>query len=258
MTLSPDPSERDGARVDLWLAVPQTLPAPQLELAARLLTGEEQTRHRAFVFERHQREYLVTRGLVRTVLSRYRALAPAEWNFRRNEYGRPEIDPPCELRFNLSNHPTLIACAVRQGEREIGCDVEPLQRGNEVLSIAHTVFAPRELAELRALPASQQGDRALALWTLKEAYIKARSIGLSLPLQEFAFSFVPGSLARPAAISFTSAIDDTAERWDFTCVDVLGHRVAVAVERGARPWTLQARQLLAFDDPSAVIDLALG
>ncbi len=244
--------------IELWLASPPELGDDALAAAHALLLPDERDKHRKFVFERHRREYLTTRGLLRAALSRHRpAVSPSSWAFRRNEYGRPELEPPCGLRFNLSNHPSLVVCAVRSSHLELGCDIEPLDRGAEVLGIADSVFAPRELAELRALPAALQPDRAIALWTLKEAYIKARSIGLTLPLQEFAFSF-PGSGA--PEITFTTQISDTPSRWRFAMLELAQCRVALALERDpARPapaLAVRAQKLSGFDEKAPVSAVA--
>lgn len=242
--------------IELWLVAPPELGEEALADAYTLLSPEERDKHRKFVFERHRREYLATRGLVRCALSRHREVARGAWAFRRNEYGRPELDPDCGLRFNLTNHPSLVVCAVRDHGLEIGCDLEPLARGAEVLGIADSVFAPRELAELRALPAAQQPERALALWTLKEAYIKARSIGLTLPLQEFAFSFAAGGAPR---IEFTSQISDSPERWRFAMLEVADCRVALALECDLglpiAPIGVRAQKLASFDEkaPGSIV-----
>jgi 4'-phosphopantetheinyl transferase len=228
-----------------WLA-PAALSDAELARVLPWLTDEERIRHRAFVFERNQREYLATRGLVRRVLSRARMAPPGSWRFVKNEYGRPQLDPPCGLRFNLANHPSLVVCALREGELEVGVDVEPLARGGEVLEIASTVFSPHELAALRALPPAQQAERAISLWTLKEAYIKARGMGLSLPLQEFSFVFSAGG----AEIQFSAALPDDPARWAFSWFDRRGHRIAVAheVARGGRP-----AQVRCPDEPDAAL-----
>jgi 4'-phosphopantetheinyl transferase len=224
----PDPA--DSSLVDLYLLRPSDCaPDDHAALLAWLHPAELERYHR-FVFDRHRVEFLATRALVRRALSCYRPIAPADWRFRTNAYGRPEIDPPCGLTFNLANHPTLTVCAIRSG-RELGVDVEPLTRGAEILAIADTVFAPDELAALRALPDAAQPDRALTLWTLKEAYIKARGMGLSLPLDGFAFSFDD---VEPR-ISFAPKIADAPERWTFRTIDVLGHRIALALETADLP-----------------------
>ena len=215
---------------DLYLLRPSTVTADDRDAFLDWLHPAELERYHRFVFDRHRLEYLATRALVRRALSTYRPVAPAAWRFSTNAYGRPEIDPPCGLTFNLANHPTLVVCAIRSGA-ELGVDVEPLTRGSEILAIASTVFAPGELTGLHALPESAQPDRALALWTLKEAYIKARGMGLSLPLDGFAFVF---DAARPR-ISFAPSIIDTPERWAFRTIDLLDHRIALAVEVAGPP-----------------------
>ena len=216
------------SEVDVWIARPSSTDDPALVAEYEgLLTDDERNRLRAFRFEKHRREYLVTRALVRTALSTYGSTPPAAWRFATNAYGRPAIDPPSALRFNLSNHPTMVVCAVVTGA-EIGVDVEPLDRAGDILSVATTVFAPGELAELRALPRAMAREHAVSLWTLKEAYIKARGMGLALPLDAFAFSFDGPGAPR---IAFTRAIDDRPDRWAFRTLDVDGHRIAIAVER---------------------------
>jgi 4'-phosphopantetheinyl transferase len=211
--------------VDVWLLRPEVdLPAEHAGIHA-LMDAEEVRRHQAFVFERHRREFLATRTLVRVVLASYRPVVPRAWRFRTNEYGRPAIEPPDRLRFNVANHPTLVALAVRDGA-ELGIDLEPVTRAGEILNVAEAAFAPEELIALRALPESERADRALSLWTLKESYIKARGMGLSLPLEAFAFTF---DAPRPR-ISFVPPIADDPMRWQFRTVDCLGHRIALATE----------------------------
>lgn len=215
-----------AAPVSLFWLEPPAVASSALTRAETWLTDEERARHRAFVFEKNRREYLATRALVRTALSHVRAAAPQSWQFSRSEYGKPEVSPPCGLRFNLSNHPSLVVCAVRENELALGVDVEPLARGGDVLEIASTVFSERELAALQALPAAARPERAISLWTLKESYIKAHGMGLSLPLKEFSFHFTDDRID----ISFSPALPDHAARWSFATFDRAGHRIAVAIE----------------------------
>ena len=132
----------------------------QHEAYLALLSPEEHDRMARLVFERDRRRFLLTRALVRTMLSRYAGVAPAEWTFIANVHGRPEIlDRPQgvpDLRFNLSHTEGLIACAVTIG-REVGVDVEHIQR-RLTRDVAGRFFAPSEVNHLK----SAGGRRASA------------------------------------------------------------------------------------------------
>lgn len=216
--------------VEIAIARPEEIDDPTL-LAAydALMTEDERKRQRAFVFEKNRQESLVTRALVRTTLSRHRPVAPQDWRFVTNEWGCPRIEPDCGLSFNLSNHPTMVVCAVTEGGA-IGVDVEPHDRAQQILGLARDVFAPSEQEALAALRPDEREDRALSLWTSKEAYIKARGMGLAIPLDGFAFAFEEPLAPR---IAFEASVADDPERWRFRIMDVAGHRVALAVERRA-------------------------
>jgi 4'-phosphopantetheinyl transferase len=198
----------------VWLTEPEAVTDPSLlEAYTRLLSPEEREQWQRFHFERHRRQYLVSHALVRLTLSRYAPLAPEAWTFVTNPYGRPEVDGAhnTRLRFNLSHTDGLVLCAVTL-DADLGVDVEDTARGGQPLELAPRVFAPSELAALHALPAPLQRERFFAYWTLKEAYIKARGLGLALPLQQFAFHLAPGE---PPRISFDPCLADAPEAWRF-------------------------------------------
>jgi 4'-phosphopantetheinyl transferase len=116
------------------------------------------------------------------------------------------------LHFNLSRATDFVVCAVAD-EEEVGVDVEDVTRAVEHLAIAAEFFAPDEVRALDELPAAEQRARFFTLWTLKEAYVKARGMGLSLPLDQFWFRIQPGQAIR---ISFGDGIVDDPDRWRFT------------------------------------------
>jgi 4'-phosphopantetheinyl transferase len=197
----------------------------------RLLTEDERARLLAFRFERHRREYLTTHILVRTALSHYHQTSPEAWRFTLNAYGKPAANGDCGMKFNLSNCPDLVACLISHGA-EVGVDVEPKARAMEIAEVAKTVFSPLELEQLEALSESERLDRGVSLWTLKEAYIKARGMGVSLPLKKFSFVF---GGADGIQLHLDPCLNDESGRWQFCQLDHAEHRVAVMVERTAGP-----------------------
>jgi 4'-phosphopantetheinyl transferase len=200
-----------------------------------LLNAEERERHGRLIFERLRHEYLVTRALCRTTLSRYADVDPKRWRFTCNKYGRPEIAGPRgipPLRFNLSNSRGLIACLVTL-EVDAGVDVEDMNRSGETVKIADRYFSPYEVAALRALPPHRQRQRFFEYWTLKESYIKARGMGLSIPLDQFSFHL---ERDQPIAISFDPDLKDDPHAWQFDRYrPTQRHMMAVAIRRGMGP-----------------------
>ena len=189
-----------------------------------LLSDDEQAKCRRFRFDKDRHCCLVTRALLRTTLSRYTDVPPGAWRFVLNPHGRPEIDAPREarwLKFNLSHTNGLVVCLVAR-ERAIGVDVEDRERGGRLLDVAERFFSPSEAAALRALPENEQLDRFFLYWTLKESYIKARGMGLAIPLSQFSFDIGPGITVR-----FDPRLGDDPESWQFTALGV-GRRHAVA------------------------------
>lgn len=232
-----------SSSLELWFAHPVDLADPAVEeTCAAILDDAERARAGRFRFDRHRREFLATHALARVALSHAHPSPPQSWRFSVNKYGKPSPVPECGLRFNQSNSVELAVClvskidskfATRPGANnganatEVGVDVESFTRAVEILALADRVFSEAERAQLRALSAAARPDRALSLWTLKEAYIKARGMGLSLPLRDISFLF-----DGPQTIRFATApgIDDDPARWRYCHFDHAGHRIALAVE----------------------------
>jgi Phosphopantetheinyl transferase len=104
--------------------------------------------------------------------------------------------------------------------------------------IAERFFSSCEVTALRALPAGQQTEAFFNCWTRKEAYIKARGEGLSLPLDQFGVSLVPGE---PAALLHTAMAADEASRWSMIELAAgAGYKAALVVEGSG--WQLRCWQ----------------
>lgn len=191
--------------------------------------AEQQQRFRAVPL-RHQ--YLISRALVRYVLSLYfGADSPAALRFRRNAYGKPFLVDRSQrsLCFNLAHANSLVVLGVAQGG-EIGVDVERPGNVPITMDIANQYFAPMEVVQLLRVPSERQMERFFDFWTLKQAYIKACGMGLSIPLKHFGYTF---SSAGTVDITFSPERNDQPERWQFWQVfPRSGHRIAIAYQFG--------------------------
>ncbi len=222
----------DSHEIHLWYACDEQIRDTQLlSRYHSLLNEEESAQQKRFYFEKHRHQYLITRALVRTVLSLYvNEISPEQWQFTKNKYGKPSISNPIgtgPLHFNLSHTDKMVALAVTRSQ-EVGIDVEYLLRSARTVKLAESFFSPFEAEQLLALPPEKQTDRFFDLWTLKEAYIKACGMGLSIPLNHFSFSF---PRQEEISISFAPERDDQPEFWQFWQIrpsDI--HNVAMAIK----------------------------
>ena len=94
--------------------------------------------------------------------------------------------------------------------REAGIDLERIRPEFATETIAEQFFSSQETATLRALPEDVQPEAFFNCWTRKEAYLKARSDGLSFPLDQFSVSLIPGE---PAALLSFPGEPDEISRW---------------------------------------------
>lgn len=230
---------RPGTDVVVW-----TLTTDELALAADLhkydglLSAEDRARVERFRKPDDRVRFVLGRALARQLLSSLAAVEPHAWRFRIGSHGRPDVDMPGDLgrlRFNLSHTRGLLACAAAL-DCEVGVDVEHLDR-NLAHDVAGRYFAPHEVADLRALPAADQERVFFDYWTLKEAYIKARGLGLAIPLDQFAFTL--RASAAPT-IAFAPELDDDPAGWQFLQAwPTPCHRLALAVRSGGAPRTVR-------------------
>jgi 4'-phosphopantetheinyl transferase len=198
--------------IDLWFTDPTAIAPAVLDAYRELLTEEERARWARFHFDRHRQSYLATRALVRTVLSQRVGLPPHALRFGENGYGRPYLLQYPELSFNLSHTAGMIVLAMH-GEGEVGVDIENLHTKRATQNLADYCFAPLEVAALRMAQPARRDETFFHFWTLKEAYIKARGMGLSLPLDSFAFD-----LADAGRIGFQPPPDRPADTSAYFCL----------------------------------------
>lgn len=202
--------------IHLWLTFGgESTDASRLAEYRRVMSADELEREQRFRFAHDQRRHVVTRAFVRTVLSRYAERTPDYWRFAADAYGRPHLlngeGSMREVSFNLSHTAGLIVCALSSGG-DIGADAENFQERPIALEIFDSCFTAAEAAALRALPVDIQGEHFFHYWTLKEAYVKAKGRGLSIPLKQVGFVLPPGN---GGGLSFHSELDGPGVAYRF-------------------------------------------
>lgn len=159
-----------------------------------LLNEEEKARAARFAFDSDRSVYVAAHAFLRVKLTESFGRAPQDWRFAAAAHGKPYLlDAPRDLRFSLTHARDRVAVAFCEGA-DIGVDVEPADRRAESLKLAERFFAPQEAAYLRSLEGDARREAFFAIWTLKEAVVKATGLGLAGGLDGFAISLDPLTL----------------------------------------------------------------
>ncbi|HRY15054.1 MAG: 4'-phosphopantetheinyl transferase superfamily protein [Candidatus Competibacteraceae bacterium] len=213
-----------AGEIHLWrVATSVPLPSARERFLLDILSPEERARYERFYFARDRLQYLLVHTLLRLTLSCYAPRAPQSWEFVTNPYGKPMLpgDGPC---FNLSHAEGLVACVLAD-DVALGVDVERLNRQGDWATLTRRWLAPEEQDWLVVQPVEERSTAFLRLWTLKEAYAKARGLGLSLPLDEFAVQCATDS---EAVLLRRESAADANTNWQLQCWRLKEHGLALA------------------------------
>jgi len=229
----------DPRDVHIWFRGTGSATAAAVEAARVSLSADERQRADRFYFAEDRRDYTLAHDALRRCLSAYRPVEPGAWEFQADAAGKPFLRSDTGLSFNLSHTRQLVACAIAPGT-PVGIDVERAARLVDAGAIAGRYFSPFEVASLSHYRDDAHRLRFLELWTLKEAFVKAVGVGLTMPLD--AMSFV---LDEEDGIVFEPPPGYTASDWHFALFEPGGGaRMAVAIQ-AATPPRFVAREVAA-------------
>ena len=173
------------------------------------LSGAEIKRAMKFHFKIDQNRFIVTRGLLKKILSRIISEPVGKISFNNNEYGKPYLKKNDLPFFNVSHSGNLGLIAITNIS-EIGVDVEQYRINETTEDIARRFFSKDEVKSYLSLDLKQRQEGFFNCWTRKEAFIKAMGMGLSLSLQTFDVTLKPGEEVRLLNVRFKS---ENASNW---------------------------------------------
>ncbi len=207
----------------LWYTEVYTLTLQQADSILALLSVAEHKRYEGLQNAAKRNEFLVSRYLLRTALAMHIDRQPEEFCFTCNQFGKPSLLPVSRFQFNCSNTRKLAVCLIGSSG-PVGVDIEQWNRAAEVMDVGGLCFSEGEMQALYSLTPALRSERVLTLWTLKEAYLKAIGIGLAAGLDKVEFHY--DNTGKPE-LRVDPGIDTRPERWNFSSIDIMGHRVTL-------------------------------
>jgi len=202
--------------------------APDLPSLYEVLSLDERERAGRFRVSKAKYEFVLTRGTLRLLLGCALHKHPVAVRFEYSEHGKPALSASehSNLRFSVS-HAEGMALFAFALSREVGVDIEFVERSGNLNAIAQRFFSAREQQTLREFSGSELREAFFRCWTRKEAYIKACGEGLSIPLDQFDVSILKDE---PAQLLATRPDPAEAGRWSLHELMIRpGYAAALAV-----------------------------
>lgn len=198
----------------------------------QFLSLDEKVRAHQFHMASDQNRFVIARGSLRTILAGYLPVHPGEITFSYGAQGKPSITNAAatemNLNFNMAHSAGLALVAVGCAT-QVGIDVEQIRADLARNIVAKDFFSLREIEQLDSLPAGKQLRAFFACWTRKEAFLKAKGVGLSRALDQFSVSVDPDGHARLLETTWEPA---EVSRWWLESIELDGDFAAAVVVEG--------------------------
>jgi len=166
-----------------------------------LLDQNERARAARFSYRHHRMRFIHFHAIARQILGGYLGLSAADVTFVHGPHGKPETKSGrgcADIQFNLSHSGDYCLLAVRK-DHPVGIDLEEVRDLPHALEIAARQFTHAEAKLLARVEDDARRDTFFALWTHKEAVIKALGVSLA-NLDRMTFGIDP--TGHPQLISF--------------------------------------------------------
>jgi 4'-phosphopantetheinyl transferase len=185
---------------------------------AAILCGTERARAARFGFELDRRRFIQRRSSLRRILSTYLGRGPGQLRYRLGPFGKPELAGPAGsewLRFNIARSADRLMVIIGRG-REVGVDIELVRPMPDLQLMAGDVLSRPEMEIFHRLGEAERLKSFFSVWTQKEAYLKARGLGLSRPPPDVEVGMTP---AQPAGLRRDSRDPTATELWSVIACD---------------------------------------
>jgi 4'-phosphopantetheinyl transferase len=169
------------------------LPPTLLHRMEVTLNAAEKERAGKFLITRTRERFIAARGILRELLGMYLGLDPDRIDFRYGPQGKPSLSAAHNSKVSFSvSHSQGTGLFALAGGGAVGVDIEEVKADFKGMQIASHFFSDEEIAGLAKLPPQLADEGFFECWTGKEAYVKARGQGLSIPLRNFTIRFENG------------------------------------------------------------------
>jgi 4'-phosphopantetheinyl transferase len=226
----PEDLELDAGYIDVW-RTQIDLPEDEIDSYVATLSQEEQDRAARFTFPDKYEEYVVSRGLLRKALAHVLKQPATEFQFEYTDSKKPYLPIKYAnktVSFNISHShgQALVAISL---DRNIGIDIEKIRSDVEYEKLALRFFSEAEHHELMQISADERARSFFAIWTRKEAFVKAIGKGIAFGLSEFDVNISP---EEPPVMLATRWNPEDVSLWSMATIDAENNFMATLATDG--------------------------
>lgn len=207
--------------------------------ATACIQQEEKDRLMRFVFKKDFKASLIGRLLMRKFVHECSKTPYDKINFTRDSRGKPVLTNPKidGIQFNLSHQGSFCVLAGQLGDFQLGVDVMNLQRFVNSSHAEYFRIMNRQFSsyEWRTIKNSGSEREQMAMfcrhWCLKESYVKAVGVGITVNLQNLSFEVNSRDLQKDSLVT-NSKLHVNGEELGWRFEEMLlddNHCVAVAL-----------------------------
>ena len=193
--------------IHLW-TISHNASKNQIERITNVLSPGEIEKASYYKFEVLQNNYIVSKAVLKMLLSRYLEISPPDIKLGAHKKGKPYLLNDGSLFFNISNSHNLCAYAFSR-DAEVGIDIERIRELPDLDLLIEKNLTPRERKYFQKDPDSKL-KKFFQFWTFKESYLKAIGEGMRLTPENLDFSIDNGTIRLQSA---NSGFDDAV--WQF-------------------------------------------
>jgi 4'-phosphopantetheinyl transferase len=204
------------------------------------LAETERNRAAGYRFGADRRRFVIGRAALRASIGRLLEVDPASLRFTYGPNGKPAMATDA-VRFSVSHSADVVGLALADGD--VGLDVQ-CRVALDARGLASEFLCQEETS--RVLGAADPIAAFLAIWTGKEAVVKAASAGLSLSLRSFVVPALCDALQPIRLLAAVKGLQGLQVARVFVAPD---YHAAIAV-RAAGPMSITTR----WESPERILE----
>lgn len=187
-------------------------PEEFIENCKSVLSEGERNRIEWFTFPQVQNNYIISQGVLRSILAGYLNIEPSQVQLSKHPKGKPFATNDTSLFFNLSNSGKKTVFAFSRNA-EVGIDLEMIRTLPDLEELIQKNFTKKETDYITKNP-EEKLKRFFLFWTIKESYLKAIGEGMRLTPDNLEFSIESDTIKFLGVKGFDDPTDWLFKRFD--------------------------------------------